>query len=750
MNTITKAEAENKSDKELISLLKEQWNISENKSIEVVGRLRVSVNTSTNYHHYRIYGAESIEMGAILNYPFSNLDDSDDIPTNGIYVPPGFDEKIKKYLDQNLNDEVLVRCELALSDFSERERHENPFLLRAEPESVQVIKTIRDDAIVKNSEGVLIEESIVKYYKEKNKKVISDYAETERIKLENENIEREERYNKISLEIIDENEKKLSTLKELDENIIENSKFNQNIISAINEKKIKAGLLDGEIRLLNGSKDKLEKELAFVKEAQMKRKDKFNKFLKNKADSLRRLEFIDEEQYNEIIEKKPSDNNEETGSFIDFDKDLESNFSKAIEHIQAYLFNKDIIYPQYLLEDYFSLIQTNDLIILAGDSGSGKTNLVKSFAEAVSGVAKIIPVKPSWTSSEDLLGYYNPLQKAYLSTPFLEALIEASNNPETPYFICLDEMNLARVEYYFADFLSVLEERDSDPEIFLYSDDESNHVLSEFNNVIRAIEGLQNKHNASDSSTFYDILNSPSINSELKEILGLSDKVSLISYHSTLRRMLGGILSTPPTITFPSNVRIIGAINIDETTHYLSPKVLDRAHVIKFDNPLLANWKAIEEEVTQSKVDYADLKLKIDIDNFGTRKPYPKFSHNDIFCRDVVSLTKEYLQPLGVEIGLRTIRQGLNYKAIFEAFNDNDEIAFNNFILHKILPKFTFDGNIKVADQEKSEIVDDFKRAINEIIAGGVDDDEGRNTVNELTEILDKSKNNDGIVNYWA
>ena len=81
--------------------------------------------------------------------------------------------------------------------------------------------------------------------------------------------------------------------------------------------------------------------------------------------------------------------------------------------------------------------------------------LVKSFADAIGGKAFIIPVKPNWTSAEDLLGYYNPLEKKYLATPFLEALLEAQNNPTIPYFICLDEMNLARIEYYFADFLSL-------------------------------------------------------------------------------------------------------------------------------------------------------------------------------------------------------------------------------------------------------------------------------------------------------
>ncbi|WP_228711462.1 hypothetical protein [Raoultella planticola] len=80
-----------------------------------------------------------------------------------------------------------------------------------------------------------------------------------------------------------------------------------------------------------------------------------------------------------------------------------------------------------------------------------------------------------------------------MATPFLEALIEAKQNPDIPYFICLDEMNLARVEYYFADFLSKLEERNEQPTIQLYSDDEAAHVLAELKGVVSVISNAQEK-----------------------------------------------------------------------------------------------------------------------------------------------------------------------------------------------------------------------------------------------------------------
>lgn len=66
---------------------------------------------------------------------------------------------------------------------------------------------------------------------------------------------------------------------------------------------------------------------------------------------------------------------------------------------------------------------------MSGLSGSGKTQIVKAFAEALGGVAKIIPVKPNWTSSDDFIGYYNPIKMSFLPTPFTEAIVEAINNP---------------------------------------------------------------------------------------------------------------------------------------------------------------------------------------------------------------------------------------------------------------------------------------------------------------------------------
>lgn len=155
----------------------------------------------------------------------------------------------------------------------------------------------------------------------------------------------------------------------------------------------------------------------------------------------------------------------------DFQQLLGSDFARLAPFVQARLWKKGMLFTQAQLRDFLALLRTNDLIVLAGDSGSGKTSLIRTVAESIGGRCTVIPVKPNWTGPEDLMGYYNPIERTYQATTFLLALQAAQAEPDTPHFICLDEMNLARVEHYFADFLSLLEIRNGHPLISLYASD---------------------------------------------------------------------------------------------------------------------------------------------------------------------------------------------------------------------------------------------------------------------------------------
>ena len=95
-------------------------------------------------------------------------------------------------------------------------------------------------------------------------------------------------------------------------------------------------------------------------------------------------------------------------------------------------------------------------MILQGMSGTGKTSLAYAFGEYINNQAVVVPIQPMWKERTDLIGYYNEFTKKFNETTLFQKLYEANYNDQI-YITVLDEMNIARVEYYFAEFLSLLE-----------------------------------------------------------------------------------------------------------------------------------------------------------------------------------------------------------------------------------------------------------------------------------------------------
>jgi hypothetical protein len=120
------------------------------------------------------------------------------------------------------------------------------------------------------------------------------------------------------------------------------------------------------------------------------------------------------------------------------------------------------------LRRYHLALKTRGFVVLSGLSGTGKTWLAEAYARAVGARHALVAVAPNWTTNEDLLGYHNPLTGVYHHTTFSTFVGEAAEEYQRaadaelqpcPYHLVLDEMNLARVEYYFAQFLSAMEVR---------------------------------------------------------------------------------------------------------------------------------------------------------------------------------------------------------------------------------------------------------------------------------------------------
>lgn len=116
----------------------------------------------------------------------------------------------------------------------------------------------------------------------------------------------------------------------------------------------------------------------------------------------------------------------------------------------------ELYYDESVIRAFVAAMSCTHLIILQGISGTGKTSLPFAFGKYIESDASVTPVQPSWKDRSDLLGYYNEFTDSYTETELLCRLYEA-NLTDDIYTVVLDEMNIARVEYYFAEFLSLLE-----------------------------------------------------------------------------------------------------------------------------------------------------------------------------------------------------------------------------------------------------------------------------------------------------
>src|SRR5690606_19752085 len=144
---------------------------------------------------------------------------------------------------------------------------------------------------------------------------------------------------------------------------------------------------------------------------------------------------------------------------------IEKNMKDNIRSVYRYIKSKGFIYTYEDLCNFYLSLKTKPFLILAGISGTGKSKLVRLFSESINATSdnnryRIISVKPDWTDSTELFGYKN-ISDTFIPGPLTMLLGEASKpeNIDKPYFICLDEMNLARVEHYLSEYLSIIESR---------------------------------------------------------------------------------------------------------------------------------------------------------------------------------------------------------------------------------------------------------------------------------------------------
>lgn len=240
----------------------------------------------------------------------------------------------------------------------------------------------------------------------------------------------------------------------------------------------------------------------------------------------------------------------------------------------------------------------------------------------------IVPVGSDWTDNTKILGFYNPLKKTYESTKILDFILLARDNPEIPFFLILDEMNLSHVERYFSDFLSAME---SHEKIILYSKDED-------------------------------------CDSDI-----------------------------PESIDLPENLFVTGTVNIDETTYMFSPKVLDRANVIEFipaQSDVLANFAAETQpdEITPVNDGSAEGFLAL----AKTVRETTTLPAGSDICKTILEGISNILDGSGFEFAFRTAKEIRLYinAAYALAQNEGKTLSEEDYVnlmdeqlLQKVLPK---------------------------------------------------------------
>ena len=358
----------------------------------------------------------------------------------------------------------------------------------------------------------------------------------------------------------------------------------------------------------------------------------------------------------------------------------ESNVIKKTQTTSAGLFDMSTADKYY---NILTALRTKPFLLLAGISGTGKSRIVRELAfkscpeflrdadGTTPGNYCMIEVKPNWHDSSELLGYYSHISKEYQYTNFIKFLVKAMMFPDVPFFVCLDEMNLAPVEQYFAEFLSVLETRKKVGD--------------------RIHTGALVK---------------PEYFKELQNAEG-GDGYIFTQWFPEIKRNIPYNIYTNPTLaqvglTLPDNVFIIGTVNMDDTTHQFSRKVLDRAMTIEMNGGKLSdmfgqshNLEYLPEEdiwdVNKFIPEYvtADEVIAVNPDTaeeLKTKLPERLEEINEVLKDTPFVVSYRVLNELVIYTG-NLLNDGMS---IDEAIDE----AVNQIVLMKILPRIEGDEDM--------------------------------------------------------
>ena len=420
----------------------------------------------------------------------------------------------------------------------------------------------------------------------------------------------------------------------------------------------------------------------------------------------------------------------------------------------------------FLHISYLTALRTKPFMLLAGISGTGKSRIVRKLAQATvteelqraNGYIggdfandrwtlhspanfELIQVKPNWHNSMDVIGYLSNIPSPhYVFTPFIEFIVKAWQHPEVPFFLCLDEMNLAPVEEYFAEFLSAIESRSFEGEEYL-----TDPIIKPFNSFGEDVAKTM-------VNTLFPNFTAGDTESAITKVIK----------HFRTRGL-----------TLPKNLIVIGTVNMDETTFSFSRKVLDRAmsvemNEVNYDSFLTDttddDLKAIVEAFEEN--DDADLNALLVDRHIEAREIIDDLGDDARFTIDYLKRINALLEGTPFKLGYRAANEALIYLQASQEFGQTDRIAaLDNFTLMKILSRIEGDETkLKITDSEadkeriaKAEVnVDEAKQygdlniltALRHIITNQLGEQDKLHSVKKIDSMLSQLKR-DHFVSFW-